>query len=348
MRRWLLLILLLIPASAGAQLEAGKLGVAIPYPVASIETLGNQDPVNQLIVSNLASGLLRKTADGWGLEAASSYSGTGSGKVHTFEIRSDLAFSSGKIVTAESVKASFEYFMRRAQDILQRRMSSRARLGTTVIGTQGGTAPLQSVIKGLSNIQEIVLIERPSYYFSGHRYNAIRFVLSEADANFATTVATIPIIDAEISEAFKEKFADGTLFAALGPYQIRSNRPDEGALLERTPFYFRPGFPRSPLLEFKAFEEAPAALSALRVGAVDIIAIPTPKLLEDAAADPTLQIISSPLMRVSESWQLPSEFWSQSGDENDKLVLNKVIIRKTLKIDERFLQTFDLSGVFLP
>lgn len=345
---WMLIILLMLPGTASAQLDAGKLGVGIPFTVSSVEPLGNNDPINELIIRSLTSGLLRRTPDGWSLEAASSYNNAGDGLIQSFQIRDDLAFSSGKIVTAEAVKSSFEYFKNRATEMLDRRMTARASMAAKLSEARAISLPLTSVLKGLANIKSIDLIERPTYYFSGQRYNAIRFTLSEADPNFSTTVATLPIIDAEIAAAFKEKFADGTLFSSLGPYQLRSNRPDEGALLERTPDYFRPGYPRSPLLEFKTFEDAAAALSALRVGAIDIIAIPTPKILEDAASDPTLEIMPSPIMKIGSSWQLPGEFWSQAGAENDKLILDKIVLRKTLKIDPRFLQNFDLSGVFLP
>lgn len=343
------LFLGLTAASASAiELDAGKLGVAIPVPVASIEPLGNSNPINELIVRNLASGLLRRSADGWSFEAAAAYASSQGGLVHDFRLRSDLSFPSGKLVTVEVVRDSFEFFRARAAAELDKRSSARARLGERLPTGLTGSQPDPAIFEALANIDEIQLIERPTYYFSGERYHALRFVLKEPDSGFAQSVAMLPIVDAEIARTFAEKFGSGTLFSALGPYQIRSNRPDEGVLLERGAEYFRPGYPRSVLIEFRSFPDAVAAISALRVGAVDIIAFPTPKILEGAAADPTLEVVASPLVRSDRRWQLPQPFWSKPGDEQDQLVLDKLIIRKTLKTDDRFIESFDLSGVFLP
>jgi hypothetical protein len=138
----------------------------------------------------------------------------------------------------------------------------------------------------------------------------------------------------------------GTLLPLLGPYTIRENRPDKGVLLEAVEEYFQPQIPQAKHIEFKIYSEAKAALSALRVGAVDIILGSTPELLEQAGSDPTLRILDSPLDDTNE-WHSKVRFWG--GEEaltSNRFLTEKIIVRKTLKLDERFTSSFDLSGVF--
>ncbi|MCB0322666.1 MAG: hypothetical protein KDD69_03800 [Bdellovibrionales bacterium] len=309
-------------AETGTLLPSEKVGVAVPYLPESIDPLAQNDPVNRIVLSNIAYGLTRNGRDETvELEAADALREMENGKRWQLRLRSDARYANLSPVLPTDVVDSFK--------LLKQLAGSRP--GVPATGLAELTVSLADTPAGQP--QEIV------------------FELPQADPYFLSTLANVPIVNAELMTRFGDRFGKGTNVAFLGPYQLREHRKNTSILLEAVPGFYRPGLPRARFVDFRVFDTAAAALSALRTGAVDIIAIPTPALVAEAKDDTTLQILQSPLAGPVEgggrAWGLPRPRWSDAGSD-DELLTHSIILRKTLRIDDSLLARFDLSGTFLP
>lgn len=362
-----------------------KLGVAIPYPVYTISPLALRDPVVRILLSNISYGLTKITMDGdSAVEVVQSFQRSPDAKLWTFALRSDVAFSSGAPTTAEEIQASFQFFKTQAaaknfatveqvqsplehsalkqtkspseeeSSSLPFSFSTHFKIPTeprVEIENEDPVIPTQ-LIRKLQNIREIS-VDRPetSYYFQDALQVNLKFALDQADPDFDVWVAPLGIINQKVARQFGRHFGKGTFFSGLGPYQIRENRPEQGVLLETTNNFYLPALPRTAVIDFQYFPDAQSALSALRVGAVDIIALPTHGQLQALKEDPTLVAIKSPLVNLSQitgPWKLPKNFWSEGGNDSDRLLTSQIIVRKSLSLDNEALARFDLRGTFLP
>ncbi|MCC6221659.1 MAG: hypothetical protein IT291_10510 [Deltaproteobacteria bacterium] len=324
-----------LPTSSAAEkdmfiLGESRLRVAIPYLVSKLDILNYDDPVNRLIIANLGAKLTRIDANGSiQLDIASSFAEQDENKTWEFAIRPNLRFADNRELTATDIKKTFEFLIERAT--AQQKSNSIARK--------------------LQNIKSIRVSHVRESHYKQYSLDNIKFHLQNGDKDFLTFLSQIPIIDTRISKNFGELFGSGTLFTSLGPYQLRENRAGEIVVLERSDYYFRPGFPRAALVEFVVFEDDSSALSALRVGAVDIIPLATEKQLDEISTDPTLVAIDSPLENIrsaiTTNWLLERKNWSKDEGKPGTFAITKSIVRKNLKLDDRALGAFDLSGTFL-
>src|SRR5690606_30038366 len=103
------------------------------------------------------------------------------------------------------------------------------------------------------------------------------FELKTGDANFRDAL-TLPLLDMRVVSLFEDQTLRGTNIAALGPFNLAANIPGQGYTLHSVEHYFRAGFPQLKTIEVRQLVDAEQALSALRVGSVDIILTPTAKM----------------------------------------------------------------------
>lgn len=305
-----------------------RLAVAIPYGIERVDPLLTGEPVNRIILANLGAGLTRLQSPDFALELASNASVSADGLIWSFSLREGLRASDAGDLDASAVERAFNFLRTGAQN--------------------AGTARVE--LQGLINIKEIVLQTSPSYFYAAPAHEKIEFVLRHQDPNFGRSIAALPLVDTHIADAFAAEHGKGTMVAFFGPYLLKESRPGERILLEANPNYYRESFPRSRLLEFRVFKTAGEALSALRLGGVEIIAFSTRELEGAAADDPSLSILSSPLKEMAPAggWSPLRQGWSGSAAEDDRLITTRFIVRKSLKLDQRALEAFDLSESYLP
>lgn len=306
--------------------HADKLGVAIPYTIERIDPLTVDEPINYLIVRNLSVGLTRLgSGNSVDLDAAEAVNSADGGRQWVTVLKNDLRLTTGRLVTPADVGASFRF--------LQSLAESRE---------QAGASP------SLSSLRVISAIDLRQLKSGGQE---IVFSLNEPAKDFLLGLAFLPLINSSAASAFDSEFGEGTNVSFIGPYILREHRPDRGFLLEKNPWFFRPGYPRADILEFEHYADAESALRALRVGAIDIIAVPTPEQIERAEEDSTLAVLPSPLANLASifgPWRLVKKCWSHDGQTTDLLTTEKIIVRKSLHLDQSALIRFDLSGSFLP
>ncbi len=311
-------------------LAADKLGVAIPYTPGAIDPLKLNEPVNRIILSNVSYGLSRLAEDGQcELEAAQSMSAEQGNAKWSIELEPEVRFPSQKLVLAGDLQASLEFL---------KKLSKNHKQGSFLINKLG-------------NISSISIYDKKNSYRSGEHQRLLIFDLIKPDPSFPLFLSVFPLVDTIVAKSFGPDFSIGTNVAFVGPFQVRENRSDRGVLLEKVQEFYRLGLPKAFLIDFHYFSEAGEALKALRVGAVDIIAMPTPSQLEDIKDDPTLASLPSPLLnlaKITGPWDLAKTHWSNVNSELDVLVTDRVIVRKALRVDKAFLARFDLSGTFLP
>ena len=318
-----------------------ELAVAVPHPISEVSPLEPDSPLSWLVLANVGSRLTAISSDGKiKLDLAEELSVLDEGKTWTFSIPPASVFPNGRPLSAEALKSSFEFYRKEAAALSQQK-SERER------------SSLRSLmINGINNIAAIEIEKVVSKYFSlAVKAKKISIKLNKADYEFDKVLALMPIVESDLAELAADDFGKGTHLHMLGPYQVLENKPDSGILLRGNPNFLKRGFPRSRSLEIRHFENAKAALKALRVGAVDIIALSTPELLKAVEEDPTLSAIPSPFLniaRVAGEMKMRTYYWSNPGDNNHRLMRDKIIVRKSLEIDQAALARFDLSGTFLP
>lgn len=319
-----LIACLLGTVSAESVQASDKLGVAVPYPLRRVDPLVLDEPVNRIVLQNLSSGL---TAVGAGnkpeLTLLLSLTEEKGGELWTATIRDNARFPSQKILTAEDVVSSYKFLFKLA-----------------------ARRPHETIDDALNSLFAAKIEVSPKDPESG-----LEIRLGSPEPKLALLLSLAPVLEVSIAEAFGEDLGLGTNLSILGPYQIRENKPDQGILLERVPDFYLPGKPRAAFVEFRSFESDEEALRALRVGAVDIIALPTEAQIENIKDDPTLISLESPLVNLSAltgSWNLLRDYWSTETTEEHRLKSDRIIVRKSLSLDEALLSRFELSGTFLP
>lgn len=322
--------LLAVPAIAVSDSRLANfspLGIGVPYPLARLNLLDSSEPFNSMVLANTAYGLMRSDKDGGvTLQLAAGFNSSDDNRIFVFTLKQNLFFPNATALNERAVKSSFEYFL--------------ARKNQKQVGAE--------LLRALNNIKAIELIQSRTATNNTNQLQGIRFLLENGDENFLSQVATLPIIDAKHANLIGSEFGTGTLTTATGPYLIRENRPDKGVVLEANPEFHRAGYPRSRLLSFESFDDSQKALSALRVGSIDIIAFTTPELIAAIKDDPTLALIDSPLANHSSPSVSNWKSDKSKSEADSQLIVSKAIVRKSLELDSRFFENFDVSGVFLP
>lgn len=200
------------------------------------------------------------------------------------------------------------------------------------------------------SLRNASLVQEKAYVHSKRAANLLRIPFRGEAASVLHALSAVPVLQERLARQMGVDIGDHTFAPYLGPFVLKSNLPDEGVELQRNRHFYRPGYPRVDTVHFKILDTAAEALTALRVGGVHIIILPTHALLESVREDPTLLILPSPLSshRQEKKWRLQREYWSLPSDKADRLVTESIVIRRSLKYDERFTENFDLSGCYLP
>ena len=312
-----------------------RLGVAVPYLPEELSIACQTDPVTRIVFSTLAKGLTRLGEGGTAeLDLADSVQSDADNRVWKFEIRPDISFSNGDLFTPESVRDSFGWLKA---------------LARAVEGPSFGRQSLFGI--ALENITNVSVEESAKQGNDILPRRRVRFDLIKSDPSFLGKLYSFPIADPYATMGFGVEYGKGTQLIFVGPYQVREYRAGQLLVLEKTGGYFRPGVPRSGVVEFKVFPDASSALTALRGGGVSIIAFATEHMLASVRLDSTLQVYESPLQNmdlVGDKMILPRSHWSKSDDSQDAILMTKIIARRTVVLDVRARSFFDLSGSYLP
>jgi ABC-type transport system substrate-binding protein len=314
--------------------------VGIPYTVWQLNPLSLNDPIVSLVFSNLGQGLLRiKNAKEVEPDICASFAVSENADLWQVALPTKASFSNGNPLLASDIKRSFEFYQSEARKTLQNKNTEKE-----------NPAVPSRVISSLLNIAEIKIIESSAAYATQALEEKLEFKLKNSDLEFGLNVLTLPVLETKSGELFGSSYLTGTNVIAAGPYLLSSNRPREGVILSSsTTTGSTNGYSES--IELRFFDDAQAALSALRVGAIDVIAIPTAKLIESAEKDPTLKVVTSPyqtLGLIYGEWQLPKSHWSDPQDQTDLLTTKSIIARKSLNFDAQALVRFNLAGSYLP
>lgn len=180
----------------------------------------------------------------------------------------------------------------------------------------------------LNNIKNISPLNYPNQ-------NTLSISLKRSDSDFPKKISNIPLVNTTLAAIFKDRIGESTNMPTYGHYLIKEFRPNEQIILVKNHNFDLDGNPQGyELVQFKLFKEQGERMRALRTGNILVILIPTAEELSDASTDSTLDIIDSPLK---------STMLEESSELNYDPT--KIILRKSLQIDNNFKNTFSLEGI---
>lgn len=164
---------------------------------------------------------------------------------------------------------------------------------------------------------------RTPQYHKEYTPNNLNISLKSPDANFPNILKNIPLINVPLANSFKQRIGEGTNMPTYGHFIIKDFRPNQQITLVRNRHFGLNDNPEGyELIQFKVFPELGERLRALRTGNILIILEPTLEEINDAGTDSTLEIIESPILST-----------------------DKIILRKSLLIDNNFKSSFRLEGI---
>jgi peptide/nickel transport system substrate-binding protein len=176
---------------------------------------------------------------------------------YVFHLRRDVKFHSGRQMTAEDVKYSFE------------------RILDPNLGALGNSASYAGNIESVEALDDYT----------------VRIRQKSVNAPFLASLSSsyCAVVDREAVEA-----NGGSLLRAdggTGPYTLGQWIPDNMVSVHRFPGYFSSGLPKTETIEFYIMTDSSARLAALRTGSVDIIAADT-SMIPLVARDANINTIS--------------------------------------------------------
>ncbi|MBP7228168.1 MAG: peptide ABC transporter substrate-binding protein [Longilinea sp.] len=195
------------------------------------------------------NGLVRLTASMQVVpELAESWQVSPDGLTYTFTLRQGVRFSSGKPITAQDVKDSWE----RTCDPALQSPTARTYLGD-IVGVKDKLDGKATQISGLKVMDERTLqitLDGPKPYFIAKLTYPTAFVMD------------VSSVKANSNWAYKPN--------SSGPYTIQTYTPEEGIVFERNEKYFQP-----PAIRYLVFDFNPGGspLSLYEEGAIDILSI---------------------------------------------------------------------------
>lgn len=309
-----------------------QIGIAVPYLPDSLNPLFGREPITRLIFANIGASLAKLNRDGKAtLDLGDKISHSDDGLTWTVELQQTHWLSTERRLRADDIKASFELLREQAKN-------------------NDEQIPPR-IAQSLAQITSIEVSAKPREFAREAIEEKVVFALAEPDEDFAETVLTLPILDAQLLRTFGETAYRGTNIPGSGPYEVMEHRPGEAISLVDRENFLRPDAPHSPTLSFERYPDADAALSALRVGSVDVVPLPTEKIIEAAQADSTLEVIHSPLevyAKAAGPWLLKRGYWSNKADPKDTIVTSLMVVRRSLKLDTDAKVRFNLSDTTSP
>lgn len=195
------------------------------------------------------SGLVRLTSSMQVVpDLAESWQVSPDGLTYTFTLRQDIQFSSGKPITAQDVKDSWE----RTCDPALKSPTARSYLGD-IAGVYEKLDGKATEISGLKVLDERTLqitLNGPKPYFIAKLTYPTAFVMD------------VSSVKPNSNWAYKPN--------SSGPYTIQKYTAEEGIIFERNPKHFQP-----PAIRYLVFDFAPGGspLSLYEEGSIDILSI---------------------------------------------------------------------------
>ena len=324
--------------------------IALPYIPTEIHPLASEEPINRILLQNVASSLVRADKDQLVLDLAAKIESSPTQERWTILINREARAQNKFAVDESFVQKSFAYYQQLAQQLSQNLAASPTPEVTTAANSfREFHDHLQRAIPPYL-LDKILQIKKHEVIpAAANRPSSYQLELTAAQSHFAKWVLTLPLINAQQAQAFGSSLGQGTNVVFAGPYQMVENRPLQVIVLRANDHYYRPTFPRTPLVEFRYFAQASDALSALRTGAIDLIPLPTDEIILESQSDTVITQQESPLINMQQSpkistWKLFRTHWSNPENDQDKLRTDLVLIRKTLQSDDNFRLFFDLTG----
>ncbi|MCC6932564.1 MAG: hypothetical protein IT292_04830 [Deltaproteobacteria bacterium] len=319
--------------------------LALPYVPGELHPLAIEEPVNRIILANIASSLVRTDKDKIILDAATRLESTAAQDEWNITINPQAKFRSKSPADEYFVQDSYNFYSNLARELsADSAKQNNSHSDNPAYQTHLINSIPPYLLEKLLSIKTDIVISRSSQ--QGALY---RVQLTEPSANFSKWVLTLPLINAKQAVAFAQLLGSGTNTPFLGPYSLSENRPEQLIVLRANDYYYRPTYPRTAVIEFRSYASATDALSALRTGAIDIIPFPTAEMIADTQNDTIISQMENPLINLKQSpkisnWKLYRNFWSQPNNEQDQLITETLLKRKTLQSDDNFRLFFDLTG----
>ena len=235
------------PARAQSR-EGGTLTVALFKDLRTLHPIKGIFGNEWRVTANLYDNLTRLAADGSVEgELAESYEASEGGRVFTFKLRRGVKFHDGSPFSAADVVATFEKMFD----------------PKTAAPYKGEMGPIAGV-KALDD-------------------HTARFELSSpyADLPKALTHAMARIISQKGIAEFDKL---DTTIHGTGPFILKEFAPNDRAVMERNPSYFRQGRPYLDRVVFRVLPDVQTQLAALRNREVDVIADAEPDQFKELSA----------------------------------------------------------------
>jgi peptide/nickel transport system substrate-binding protein len=205
------------------------------------------------------------------------------GKTWTLKLRSGVKFHDGTDFDAEAVKFNVERWWDEKHEFGYRTAGKTYEIWRDIFGGFKG--------KPESLLQNITVQGK----------DTITFVLKQPFASFPAAIASgyFGIASpAAIKKAGAQYGTPSSLAVGTGPYVFKEWRSGDRIVLEKSPNYWKPGFPKSNQLVMRFITDPAARLAQLRAGTIDLTVDLAPDQLREIQSDATLEMLKRPSLNV--------------------------------------------------
>jgi peptide/nickel transport system substrate-binding protein len=242
----------------------GLIRLAIDLDPDTLDPAGQTNATIQSIVDYMAETLVDLQADGKiGPGLAKKWEQSPDGRVYTFELRPDVRFHDGTLLTAEVVKASLERFLNPKLRVAQR-------------------APFDSnLVAGIMPTDPLTL----------------KIYLRDSSRLFLQKLAAteLAIVSPAHARDFPDSFNEEPV--GTGPYRFKERRKGESVVLERFEAYWGKR-PHYPMVQFRIVPEVATRESLLLANQVEVIIQPPPSDLSTLQKNASLKVLLQPTSRT--------------------------------------------------
>jgi peptide/nickel transport system substrate-binding protein len=214
---------------------------------------------------------------------ASEWKASQDGKTWTLKLRSGVKFHDGTDFDAEAVKFNVERWWDEKHEFGYRTTGKTYEIWRDIFGGFKG--------KPESLLQNITVQGK----------DTITFVLKQPFASFPAAIASgyFGIASpAAIKKAGAQYGTPSSLAVGTGPYVFKEWRSGDRIVLEKSPNYWKPGFPKSNQLVMRFITDPAARLAQLRAGTIDLTVDLAPDQLREIQSDATLEMLKRPSLNV--------------------------------------------------
>ncbi len=204
------------------------------------------------------------------------------GKVWTFRLRQGVKFQDGTDLDAEAVKFNIERWWD-PKNPTRIDAAARYEIWPELFG--GFKGDPGSILK------EIQVVDK----------HTLRFVLSQPFPAFPAAIGSGYFGIASPAAIKKDGARYGSPTGSAvgtGPYRLVEWRPGDQIVLEKNPYYWKKGYPKTERVVFKIIKDPAARLAALKAGTIDFTTDIPPANLKDIESDPNLNAVFRPSFNV--------------------------------------------------